>query len=61
MAKENRATLRRRKGWKGFVWTYPDWQKKVVEGGLWDSMDWTNGEKPKSETKDKMGKTIQKW
>jgi hypothetical protein len=61
MAKENKATLRRRKGWKGFVWTYPEWQKKVVEGGLWDAIDWTTGAKPKSETKDKMGRVIQKW
>jgi len=61
MAKENRPTLRNRKGWKGFVWNYPDWQRKVVEGKLWDQMDWTNGKQPKEETRDKMGKLIQKW
>lgn len=61
MAKENKAVLRRRKGWKGFVWGYPEWQKKVVETGLWDNMDWTNGKKPKEVTHDKMGKEIQKW
>jgi hypothetical protein len=53
--------LRRMKGWIGYVWNYPDWQEKVVLGGLWDNMDWTNGEKPKEEIKDKMGKIIQKW
>lgn len=61
MAKENRPTLRNRKGWKGFVWTYPDWVKKVIDSGLWDEIDWTNGAKPKEETRDKMGKIIQKW
>lgn len=53
--------LRKRKGWIGMCWGYRDYMKKVVYSGLWDKMDWTNGEKPKSETKDKMGKIIQKW
>lgn len=61
MAKENRPLMRNRKGWKGYVWTYKDWQEKVVLGGLWDQMDWTNGEKPKEETRDVHGKIIQKW
>jgi hypothetical protein len=61
MAKENKPTMRSRKGWKGYVWTYPDWQEKVVLGGLWDQMDWTNGKRPKEVTKDKMGREIQKW
>ena len=61
MAMENKPLMRNRKGWKGYVWTYKDWQEKVVLGGLWDQMDWNNGEKPKEETRDKMGKIIQKW
>lgn len=61
MAKENKPTMRRRKGWKGFVWGYPEWQRKVVDTGLWEEIDWTTGKRPKSETKDKMGKIIQKW
>jgi hypothetical protein len=38
MAKENKPTMRNRKGWKGYVWNYPDWQRKVVEGSLWDDI-----------------------
>lgn len=62
MAKENKPLMRNRKGWKGFVWLYPDWQRKVVLGGLWDAIKWEGGTKaPKSVEVDKMGKIIQKW
>jgi hypothetical protein len=57
MAKENRPLLRRQKGWPGFVHGY----KKFIETVDWESIDWTNGEKPKEESRDKMGKIIQKW
>lgn len=35
-----RATLRKRKGWYGFVHGYKDWLKAVEEGGRWDLVDW---------------------
>lgn len=35
-----RPTLRRRKGWKGFVWGYPDWVRATTDEGRWDNIDW---------------------
>ena len=32
--------LRRRKGWKGFVWGYKDWIKAAEEEGRWDAVNW---------------------
>jgi hypothetical protein len=57
MAKENKPLMRRQKGWIGFVRHY----KNYIENGSYDDMDWSNGAKPKEETRDKMGKIIQKW
>ena len=38
--------LRRRKGWKGFVWGYKDWIKAAEEEGRWDAVSWgKNGDK----------------
>ena len=57
MAKENRPTLRGRKGWIGFVRDY----KKFTDTVDWDSMEWDKKSKCKSVEKDSMGKEIQKW
>ena len=57
MAKENRAVLRRRKGWFGFVHGYADYVKNVD----WDSIKWDKKTKAKEETRDKMGRIVQKW
>jgi len=58
VAKENKALMRRTKGWKGYVRSYNNY----IENGSYDVMDWGTGtQKPKSVTKDKMGKEIQKW
>jgi len=57
MAKENKATLRRRKGWYGFVHGYAEYVKNVD----WDSIKWDEESQCKEETRDAMGKIIQKW
>ena len=58
MAKENRSLMRRQKGWKGFVRSY----KNYVENGHYDEVKWGEGtKKPKSVTKDIMGKEVQVW
>ena len=58
MAKENRPTLRGRKGWIGFVRDY----KKFTDTVDWDSIEWDKKKsKCKSVEKDSMGKEIQKW
>ena len=57
MAKENKALMRRRKGWIGFVHGYADYVKNVD----WDSIKWDKKTKAKSVEKDAMGKEIQKW
>ena len=57
MAKENKAQLRRRKGWIGFVHGYADYVKNVD----WDSIKWDKKTKAKEETRDSMGRLIQKW
>ena len=59
MAKANKPLMRRQKGWIGFVRAY----KNYIENGSYDDMDWKSGgtKKPKSVTKDVMGKEIQKW
>ena len=35
-----RASLRNRKGWKGFVWGYHDWIKATEDEGRWDNIEW---------------------
>ena len=58
MAKENKALMRRTKGWIGFVRSYNNY----IKNGSYDVMDWGSGtKKPKSVTIDKMGKETQKW
>jgi hypothetical protein len=58
MAKENKALLRRNKGWKGFVHSY----KNYIENGSYDDMKWGKGTKePVSIETTKMGKVIIKW
>jgi hypothetical protein len=58
VAKENKALMRRTKGWKGWVMSYNNY----IENGSYDDMDWGKGSmEPKSIIKDKMGKEIQKW
>lgn len=42
--KDNRLSLSRRKGWKGFVWGYKDWVK-ACEEGRWDEVDWNEDPK----------------
>ena len=32
--------LRRRKGWKGFVWGYKDWIKAAEGEVRWDAISW---------------------
>ena len=54
---DQKPILRRQKGWKGFVQSY----NKYVDEGSYDDIDWTKKAKPKSETKDIMGKTIIKF
>ena len=51
-----RATLRNRKGWIGFVHGY----KKFIDTVDWDSIEWGNGAKPKSIKKDGV-KTVIKF
>jgi hypothetical protein len=56
---DNKGGLRRQKGWPGFVHGYSDYLKKAPE---WDEIDWNGGtERPQEETRDEMGKIIQKW
>ena len=58
MAKENKALMRRSKGWKGFVRSYTNY----ITNGSYDKIKWGEGTKdPKSVTKDKMGKEVQVW
>ena len=57
MAKENRPTLRNRKGWIGFVRDYNKWLKS--DG--YEKVEWDKESRCKSVTKDVMGKEIQKW
>jgi len=57
MAKENKALLRRRKGWIGFVRDYSKW----VASHNYENVKWDKQSKAKSVTKDIMGKEIQKW
>jgi hypothetical protein len=58
VAKENRALMRRTKGWKGFVRSYNNY----ITNGSYDKVTWGKGsQKPKSVTKDKMGREIQTW
>ena len=58
MAKENRALMRRTKGWTGFVRSYNNY----IKNGSYDKMNWgTGSKKAKSVTKDKMGREIQIW
>ena len=58
MAKENKALLRRQKGWKGFVQSYNNY----CDNGSYDDMKWGKGTlKPKSVTKDEMGKITYKF
>jgi hypothetical protein len=58
MAKENRALMRRTKGWTGFVRSYSNY----IKNGAYDDMAWGTGtKKAKSITKDIMGKEVQKW
>ena len=58
MAKENKPLLRRQKGWPGFVRSY----KNYIENGFYDEVKWGKRTKePKEETKDVMGKIIQRW
>jgi hypothetical protein len=37
--KDQRLSLYKRKGWKGFVWGYKDWVK-ACEAGAWDNVAW---------------------
>ena len=58
MAKENKPLMRNRKGWVGFVRSYRDY----IKNGSYDDMKWGEGtKKPKSRTKDEMGKEIIKF
>ena len=38
--KDQRLSLYKRKGWKGFVWGYKDWIKATEEDGRWDAVEW---------------------
>lgn len=54
-----RATLRRRKGWKGFVWGYKDWVKAVDTEGRWDLVDWgEDGEKSGARSIERTGNKL---
>lgn len=57
MAKENRPTMRKQKGWIGYV------RSDYINNENHDKIDWTTGgtKKPKAVEKDIMGKEIQKW
>ena len=50
--------LSKRKGWYGFVHGYKDFLKNAPE---WDEIKWDEKSKCKEETRDTMGKIIQKW
>ena len=53
-----RPLMRRQKGWIGFVRSY----KKYINSGGYENVEWGEGSlKPKSVSKDVMGKEIQKW
>jgi hypothetical protein len=58
VAKENRALMRRTKGWKGFVRSYNNY----ITNGSYDKVTWGNGsKKAKSIVKNVMGKEVQTW
>jgi hypothetical protein len=38
--KENRLSLYKRKGWKGFVHGYQDWIRATEDEGRWDAVEW---------------------
>lgn len=58
-----KATLRRRKGWKGFVWGYADWLRATEDEGRWDIVDWgKDGEESGAKSVEKVGnKTVYKY
>ena len=39
--KDQRLSLYKRKGWKGFVWGYKDWVK-ACDAGVWDNVKWND-------------------
>lgn len=55
-----RGGLRRRKGWKGFVWGYKDWVRAAEEEGRWDAINWSGDSGAKEIIKDG-NKTIYKY
>jgi hypothetical protein len=54
--KDQRLSLYKRKGWKGFVWGYKDWVKACEEEGRWDAVAWgKDGEKSGAKEIEKEG------
>jgi len=56
--RDNKRGISKQKGWPGFVHGYAEYIRKAD----WDKITWGKRTKnPKEESRDKMGRIIQKW